>query len=809
MGSPGRPGLASPLLGGIQFIPRDPAPVTFVLEGEVENAFQIQEHGIFRSTRLLDRETKNLYRLWVKTVNDEGRVIEGPSAVNVFVEDINDNVPIFNQSEYYGEAREKSRPGKTIIRVSATDADDPETPNAQLVYKIVYQIPDTKIMYFQINNHSGEISLTLNGSQLVDVHTEDSYELTVSVSDLSVRPFSANTKVVIKITENIWKSPSPITIVENSTEPHPIKITQVQWNDEGAIYEIHQRDKFRRFPFTIDQDGNINVTEPLDREEQSLYIFSAFAKNQNGIAFMRAIDIEVNVQDINDNPPTCPGPVTIFEIQENELVGSFIGELAATDLDEPGSRNALLRFRIVSQNPKIPEDGMFFLDEISGSFRLIKSGLDIDDVDLYIIKVNVTDQGSGLHPALSTLCEVHIKVIDVNDQIPIFETSDYGNVTVSEGLPLQTVIFEIQATDADQQFTGSSEIIYEIEEGEHKHLFVIDTDKETNRGYVKIFLPLDYETSKMHKLVIHARNPEPLFTGVEYNDSSITHLKVIVTDVDEVPQFESSILQKQVSEDIPIGTLLIKVVAIDPEGDDVIFGLKGDKRNWLWINETTGDIYTNAELDRETESSYQVQVTAKERKNPSMSSSVYLHIYLDDVNDNAPTLSSSYNGPVYCNPLSKPESLIFEGVDADSTPRNRGIRFSLVADEETNKNWTLSFVNITHAKLSMNHNYFPIGIHRVPVTLTDTGRPPLTSVVYVPVTICACSSDNHCISDSVEESFGKPSVGMALGILFGVLGVIGIIVAAVFISIDQKKKKQTKAPTSDAANATETVRLAS
>lgn len=29
----------------------------------------------------------------------------------------------------------------------------------------------------------------------------------------------------------------------------------------------------------------------------------------------------MKVRDINDNPPTCPFPVTVFEIQENEGLG--------------------------------------------------------------------------------------------------------------------------------------------------------------------------------------------------------------------------------------------------------------------------------------------------------------------------------------------------------------------------------------------------------------------------------------------------------------------------------------------------------
>lgn len=48
--------------------------------------------------------------------------------------------------------------------VNATDLDDPATPNGQLFYQIVIQLPKINdVMYFQINNKTGAISLTPEG----------------------------------------------------------------------------------------------------------------------------------------------------------------------------------------------------------------------------------------------------------------------------------------------------------------------------------------------------------------------------------------------------------------------------------------------------------------------------------------------------------------------------------------------------------------------------------------------------------------------------------------------------------------------
>lgn len=43
---------------------------------------------------------------------------------------------------------------------------------------------------------------------------------------------------------------------------------QVRWNEPGAHYSLVEKEKLPRFPFLIDQEGDIYVTQPLDREEK-------------------------------------------------------------------------------------------------------------------------------------------------------------------------------------------------------------------------------------------------------------------------------------------------------------------------------------------------------------------------------------------------------------------------------------------------------------------------------------------------------------------------------------------------------------
>uniref|UniRef100_H2ZU90 RAD54 homolog B n=1 Tax=Latimeria chalumnae TaxID=7897 RepID=H2ZU90_LATCH len=559
-----------------------------VLLGEGSGKWDKQADGWLYANSSLDRESKAIHRLQIKALDQNQQTVEGPFSINLTVKDINDNRPFFNNSTYNGVVRQHSRPGisKTFMFVYATDMDDPATPNAQLSYSILNQMPNPYNTYlFQIDKKTGAISTSEKGikqyksrkqkkfsqgfqqarsrlvtrlqtyifnvhipfffsthsdirAKLLDPEKQDTYSLLVIVKDLqglSENAFSDTTKVNIIVKENLWQPPEPISISENSTDPHPIKITQVQWNEPGAKYELGEKERGLRVPFSIDENGNIYVTKPLDREEKDRYVVLAFAKSSLGELLEEPLEIHINVLDINDNPPACKLALTEFEVQENEKLG------------------------------------------------------------------------------LKTQCAVLINIIDINDKIPIFEKNDYGTLNISEDTPVGTTVLEIQANDADEWGTGSSEIFYIVTEGDIARLFIIEADPKTNKGYVKIAKPLDFETQTEYHLKIKAENPEPLAKGVNYNSSSFAVLCITVTDVNEAPVFSKSWYQIFISEDTTVGTHLVAVKAKDPEGSGVRFFLKEDKWNWLRIDNHTGDIVTTAKLDREKEQVYVVKVGAVER----------------------------------------------------------------------------------------------------------------------------------------------------------------------------------------------------
>lgn len=773
-----------------------PSVVNFKVTGDTDGIFQIQPDGLLYSTKALDRETKAVHILQVSALNAQGVTIEGPVDITIEVKDINDNQPQFTQKMYEGSVRQNSRPGKPFMYVNATDLDDPATLNGQLSYEIILQLPKIRdTMYFQINNKTGGISLTREGSQDLDPIKNPFYSLIVSVKDMGDQKensFSDTTSVEIRVLENIWKAPEPVVVVENSSDPHPIKITQVKWNDPGAIYELIEKEKLPRFPFSIDQKGDIYVTQPLDREEKDSYVFYAAAKDEYGKLLAVPLEVKVKVEDINDNPPSCHPTMIVFEVQENENIGNDIGIFTALDLDEENTVNSVLKYSIVDQTPKYPREDLFLIQTYSGVLQLGKRSLKKQDSPQYNLTIEVSDKD------FTTLCQVQINVIDINDQIPIFEKSDYGNLTLAEDTPIGYTILTIRATDLDEPFTGSSKILYRIIEGDNDGRLVVETDPLTNIGSLIVKKSLDFETTSIHHIVFKAENPEPLVSGVSYNASSFAKFQLVVTDVNEAPLFSQYVFQAKVKEDVPVGTKVGNVTAWDPEGLDISYSLRNNNDGWLKIDPITGDIITAAQLDRETHDIYRVQVVATETGGSTLSSTAEFNLALQDVNDNPPRLAKEYTGLFFCHPLKAPGSLIFEATD-DDVQYYKGPQFTFsLSKEDLKKNWEVSKINGTHARISTKHTNFEEKVYNISIRIGDNGKPPLDGVVYLPITFCKCK-EGSCYRP-VGQQPGMPTVGMAVGILLTTFLVIGIILAVVFIRIKKNKDQDNV----ENANASET-----
>ncbi|XP_041845193.1 cadherin-17 [Melanotaenia boesemani] len=797
----------------------------FQLSGEGTSHIKISKDGWLYLEKPLDWSRENHFITTVEALAD-GVVVDGPVYVTINVLDVNNNAPTFNQSSYTTLVRENNPAGVPFTRVFASDLDDPETPNALLSYSLVSQIPNNhNILLFQIDPNTGEISTTAEGEKMLkskqgiqyargedrsidalkgkfdeycsvpkvpyeenpfftcveraeirrrnkDPLEDPDYTLIVRVQDLggaSATALSGNARVHIAVQQNRWINPGPISIKENLKDAFPKVITKVHSNDPDAIYTLVQKERELRFPFQITEDGEILVTEGLDREEKDMYILVVFAKDDNDKEVDPPMEIQVLVEDENDNEPVCEEEESVFEIQEDEPEGSEVGTLLAHDSDEEGTLNSQLAYTIVSLNPPTASN-TFSIDEASGRIQALRV-LRRKEQRVYNLDVRVSDSD------FSTVCKVVVKVIDVNNEMPIFEKNNYGNHSLTEDTPVGHTVLTITASDADDPDSGSSLIEFHISAGDNDGVFNVETDG-TGVGHLVIAKPLDFESSSTYNLQIDARNPEPLMKGLEYGSDSTTVVSVFVSDVDEAPEFSLDILDVTVPENTTKGSVLLTVQAKDPEGKDIGFKLDGDTQGWLEIDAATGQIKTKANLDREKLETFEVTITAFEKENPEKSSERVLHVRLLDVNDDFPKLIETQ--AFICTKDLKP--VILKAEDKDSDPFSQPFTFAFDKQAKS-PNWELRKLDDTTAELRLKKRPTEDRTFSLHINIKDNAGVGVTQALEVKV--CNCTELGYCYIPPDGKSF-KLGLGSTIGILAGALGLCAVIL----IIVIKRSKKQ-------------------
>lgn len=106
---------------------------------------------------------------------------------------------------------------------------------------------------------------------------------------------------------------------------------------------------------------------------------------------------------------------------------------------------------------------------------------------------------------------------------------------------------------------------------------------------------------------------------------------------DNAPLFFQSSYFLKVREDIPIGTHLMRISAFDQdenESGEIRYSIFDTENNTFIIDELTGNIRLHKSLDYEKIQLYNLTIMASDEGKPSLSTSTYLIIEIEDVNEN-------------------------------------------------------------------------------------------------------------------------------------------------------------------------------
>uniref|UniRef100_A0A8B9B8B2 Cadherin domain-containing protein n=1 Tax=Anser brachyrhynchus TaxID=132585 RepID=A0A8B9B8B2_9AVES len=385
--------------------------------------------------------------------------------------------------------------------------------------------------------------------------------------------------------------------------------------------------------------------------------------------------------------------------------------------------NSIQTYSIAPENeyfsvaPRIKGDSDIYVELV------LDKPLDREEQPELLFSLIATDGGSS--PRSGTT-EIHIVVLDVNDNAPIF-TQDMYLGQVLENAPMGSVILRIIATDPDMGHNG--DISYGFTQAiSVSHLpFTIDAIS----GEIRVTKPLDFEVTQKYEIRVRATDGGGL--------SALCKVLVEVVDVnDNAPELMISSFSSPLPENAETGTVVALFAVRDQDSgvngeitcaleDQLSFSLRPAYKNYY-------ELVTVSTLDREQTAQYLLVITAADSGSPPLTTTQTFTVDISDVNDNAPVFNqTSYT--MYVRENNIPAVLVgaVSAVDSDAGP-NAKVIYSLRPVHPAERD-PCSCISVNsengHVFVLRSLDYEQVRQLEVLVSATDAGSPPLSTNVTV------------------------------------------------------------------------------
>ncbi|XP_074841792.1 neural-cadherin-like [Carettochelys insculpta] len=647
--------------------------------------------GIITTTQRFDREKQEEYTLSVTATDQAQEPLIGVCQITVFIADVNDNDPKFENSRYQYFLHEDTPVGTSFLHAAAHDDD--QGVNAAIIYSMLQQQPE----YFQINSSTGWVYVNHVISQMPQIsrciiatdggNRSSAVELTVTITNmLSQPPQWEQSEYWVTVLENAICDTKIVTIRATSSVGDP-RVTYSL--EEGQVPETNMPVHFYLKPDRVDGSASLLVSEPLDFETTNFFTLRVRAQNAAMILLASFTTVYINVTDVNDNIPFFTSSTYKVSVPEGAAVGISVAQVLATDLDS--GPYGEVQYSILKD---ASEDYRFFTIDRETGIISTKASFDREKRGSYLIEVQSQDSSGSAQPGVygqpnTDTAYVQIFVSDVNDNCPAFSHSVY-EVSIEEDTEVGCAVVTATANDEDEG--ANARLRYQIISGNSKGVF----DVEPEVGTVFITQRLDYEQEKHYELrlvasdgkwenhtliainVINKNDEAPVFTDNEYHDSVLEELT-----------------------DLPV--VVLKVSATDPDqeadGSALHYSLHGHGANSEFcINEYTGEIYANKKLDREKQSSWHFLVLATDENGEGLTGFADVVIEVKDVNDNPPLF------------LCMSEGCFMGRVPEDSPVGTTVVEMKAIDfdDPRAGKNAVLTYRLIQNVQNEFNLNLFSI-----------------------------------------------------------------------------------------------------
>ncbi|XP_072204693.1 protocadherin gamma-A2-like [Excalfactoria chinensis] len=472
----------------------------------------------------IDRE--QLCRLQEKCVLRCELIVEGEMkvyAIEVEITDINDNAPSFGEEEMNLRMSETTVVGSRFLLSTAHDPD----VGANSLQR--YALSGDEHFSLSVKaGADGERNPELVLAKALDREEAAFHELLLRASDGGdpARTGTARIRVVVLDANDNAPAFSQAVYTVRVPEDVPVGSTLLSVTatdpDDGTNGEVRYSTKkatdsaseiFHLEPGT----GAIRLVRNLDFEEGDSYEMLVQAQDAGGL--FDTATVSISVTDVNDNAPVISVRSSLSEISEDALPGTVVALLHVQDRDS--GANGEVRCSLGEGVP-------FRLERALDDYYSVVTAreLDRERASEYNVTVRAADGGS---PALRSGAVLALRVLDVNDNAPVFAEARYS-ARLPENNAEGALVLTVRAWDAD--WGQNARVRYRLREGRLRGAPLssyVSVQAETGALYA--LRSFDYEEVREVELWVRAEDG-----GAPPLSSNVSVRLLIADENDNAPQ---------------------------------------------------------------------------------------------------------------------------------------------------------------------------------------------------------------------------------------------------------------------------------
>ncbi|KAM9373542.1 LOW QUALITY PROTEIN: uncharacterized protein LRP34_007153 [Phaethornis superciliosus] len=453
-------------------------------------------------------------------------IVEGEMTIygiEVEITDINDNAPSFQEGETELIISETTAPGS---RFPLAEAHDPDVGRNSLQS---YELSGDEHFSLAVQTGpGGDQRPELVLAKALDREEAAFHELVLRASDggepartgtarIRVAVLDANDNApvfsaeeyTVRVAEDVPVGSVLLTLTATDADDGQYGLVKYSFKTiTGKPSKIFQLDSVT---------GAITLLQSLDFEERDFYELEVQALDGGGL--FDTAKVSITVTDVNDNAPDLIVSSTLSEISEDAPSGTVVALLHVQDRDS--GANGQVRCSLEGSVP-------FRLEKSLDNYYRVETSreLDREKVSEYNVTVRAGDGGS---PALWSSAVLALRVLDVNDNAPVFSEERYS-ARVSENNAAGALVLRVRASDAD--WGQNARVRYRLVEGRVRGAALssyVSVQAETGALYA--LRSFDYEEVREVGLWVVAEDG-----GAPALSSNVSVRLEIVDENDNAPQ---------------------------------------------------------------------------------------------------------------------------------------------------------------------------------------------------------------------------------------------------------------------------------